>query len=407
MSPRPRNAPAVLPAGLFEDGDFLGSSTSRPDLVYWLLNVGDGDLQLILLPERESDHRRAIVVDVGEVGEAPAASRQPEGARLPEGARRRPALPARHRDAPARRPHLRDARVPPALGHAAREHWRPGYWHTSLAYQNTMHLLEDADPHIQHTQPTERHNALHRTGEDHRAFTGCRPPSRFDTYGVDLNDASISLRLEFPASRVEKRDRDRAYVALWQERTDPARSRLAHGLMGERAGRLPRAASAERPPPPRRSGSAQGPDALDAEIFKVPHHASKHGLNLGLVEAVSPRISLISSVGSGGRTTSRIWSRSEALPEGIERIASSGEAHKPDWELKIHYTAEEDPDGPLGSMALVRPPKGREVGLWRFRRQAGRADRPGEGAPLRGRNSGLIGLAHTAMNLEPPGGLRI
>ena len=39
-------------------------------------------------------------------------------------------------------------------GHAVREYWEPGYWHTSRAYQSTMQLLEDADPHIQHTQPT-------------------------------------------------------------------------------------------------------------------------------------------------------------------------------------------------------------------------------------------------------------
>ena len=41
MSTRPRNAPAVLPAGLLEDGDFL-ENVKPTDLVYWLLNVGDG-----------------------------------------------------------------------------------------------------------------------------------------------------------------------------------------------------------------------------------------------------------------------------------------------------------------------------------------------------------------------------
>ena len=151
-------------------------------------------------------------------------------------------------------------------------------------------------------------------------------------------------------------------------------------------------------------GKAQGPDALDAEIFKVPHHASKHGLNLGLVEAGAPgsRSSRLSEA-EGVQLPASGHARGAA--GGIERIRPAAEAHKPDWELKIHYTAEEDPDGPLGSMALVRPPKGREVGLWRFR---DKPDEPIDLAKARASPaSGLIGLAHTAMNLEPPGGLRI
>ena len=199
---------------------------------------------------------------------------------------------------------------------------------------------------------------------------------RFDTYGVDLNDASISLRLEFPASRVEKRNRDRAYVGL----RGKTRTLLlgADSLFDSWANVLvdfpvlhpqtgPAAEALEK---------AAGPDALDAEIFKVPHHASKHGLNLSLVEAVSPSISLISSVGSGGKYNFPHLVTLEALREGVERTASSGEAHRPDWELNIHYTAEEDTAGPLGSMALVIPPKGREVGFWRFR------DSPGEPVDL-------------------------
>jgi hypothetical protein len=41
--------------------------------------------------------------------------------------------------------------------------------------------------------------------------------------------------------------------------------------------------------------------ALRAEILKVPHHASKHGVTLGLVELVQPSVTLVSSVGGGGK----------------------------------------------------------------------------------------------------------
>lgn len=376
MSTRPRNAPAVLPAGLLEDGDFL-ENVKPTDLVYWLLNVGDGDLQLILLPERESDHsRRAIVVDVGRSGKLPPlldSLQERHFLNIPDDGQLFPLVIGTH-------PHDDHISGMPEFlrlwGHTVREYWEPGYWHTSLAYQNTMHLLEDADPHIQHTQPTSGTTRFVGRVKIIVLSPAVGLRRRFDTYGVDLNDSSISLRLEFPASRVEKRSRDRAYVALrGKTRTfllgaDSLFDSWANVLVDFPVLHPQNAPAAEA------IGKAQGPDALDAEIFKVPHHASKHGLNLSLVEAVSPSISLISSVGSGGKYNFPHLVTLEALREGVERTASSGEAHRPDWELNIHYTAEEDTAGPLGSMALVIPPKGRDVGIWRFR------DSPGETVDL-------------------------
>ena len=67
-APTAANVPARVPASRFKDAasqaEFFASI--RPeDLVYFLVNVGDGDTQLIVLPARESDGtRRALVVDV-------------------------------------------------------------------------------------------------------------------------------------------------------------------------------------------------------------------------------------------------------------------------------------------------------------------------------------------------------
>jgi hypothetical protein len=54
---------APVPANVFEDGDLL-DDVKPEDLVYFLLNVGDGDTQLVLLPAAEGEARQAIVVDV-------------------------------------------------------------------------------------------------------------------------------------------------------------------------------------------------------------------------------------------------------------------------------------------------------------------------------------------------------
>ena len=56
----------------------------------------------------------------------------------------------------------------------------------------------------------------------------------------------------------------------------------------------------------------------------------------------------------------------EAVREALEPTSSTGAKHKPDWELGIHYTgALDEEDEPLGTIALVIPPKGKIV-MWRF-----------------------------------------
>jgi hypothetical protein len=376
VSPGARNVPAELPGNLFRKDDFLQSIT-KDDLVYWLLNVGDGDLQVLLLPERPSDHsRRAIVVDVGKARKLPPlidSLREKKFLALPDDGQLFPLVVGTH-------PHDDHISGMPEFlrlwGHAVREYWEPGYWHTSGAYQSTMQLLEDSDPHIQHTQPTSGTTRFIGRVKIVVLSPAVGLRRRFDTYGVDLNDSSISLRIEFPASRVEKRDDERAYVGLrGLTRTlllgaDSLLDSWAHVLVDFPVLHRENAPAAEE------LEKAHGPDALDAEIFKVPHHASKHGLNLGLVEAVSPKLSLVSSVGGGGKYNFPHLVTLEALREGIERTSSSGKAHSPDWELGIHYTAAGDDTGPLGSIALVIPPTGRKRTLWRFR------DGPGQPVDL-------------------------
>jgi beta-lactamase superfamily II metal-dependent hydrolase len=364
-------APSPVPSDHFTSGDFL-DDVAPEDLVYFLVNVGDGDAQLIVLPTEPDGRRRALVVDVGSRRKLPALVES-----LIESdvlTRREDLFPVvvgthPHEDHIAGMPEFLDR-----FGDVVREYWEPGYYHPSPSYMETMRALED-HPGIQHTQPT---SGLTRFVGPVRVVVLAPTISlrnRFDSYGVTINNASIALKIEFPASRVEQRGSDRHYLRI----------RRTQGLvLGADAqtlswGQVMSDFAELRPsdsPVAKQLRMALGADPLRAHVFKVPHHASKHGVNLELVELIKPALSLISCAAEGRYHFPHTVAQ-ESVREALEAIATTGAAHRPDHELGIHYTGSTDTDGGhLGSIAVVMSPSGRKRSLWRF------GDRPEEPLPV-------------------------
>jgi hypothetical protein len=100
--------------------------------------------------------------------------------------------------------------------------------------------------------------------------------------------------------------------------------------------------------------AARGKDYLAADLFKLSHHASKHGINLELLERVAAPIALVSSVAGGGKYGFPHGLAMEAAREARQATTTKGLARESDQQLGIHVTGSElDSGAPAGSIAVV------------------------------------------------------
>jgi hypothetical protein len=363
-------APAPIAETRLTSADFLNSIEDH-DLVYFLLNVGDGDSQLILLPEDPTagGQRRMIVVDAARTGKTPALVAALEAAELiapappaaatPDGSLALVVATHPHAD------HIAGiAEVLTTQRSRLAQFWDPGYYHTSQRYHQMMAAVE-TDTRLTYAQPT----AGYRQWIGSALITVLSPAvglrNRFDTYGTEVNDASISLRVEFPAPRVVRRGPHRELI------DDPRTMAL---VLGADAQTLSWSFVLTDFPQLRAHGNAaakairatRGADPLAAKVLKVAHHASKHGINLELVERIRPKLTLVSSTADGARFHFPHQVAQELLREALDPVAGSGRSRdNSDADLGIFYTSDRDStDERLGSIAVVMS---RGVAqLWRF-----------------------------------------
>jgi hypothetical protein len=361
-------APAPIAAGKHLAEDFVAAINPN-HLVYFLCNVGDGDSQVLLLPVDPQGRRKILVVDVCTTKKVPALIDSLQQAGLL-------AAPAPGADGEpdgsialvvATHPHtdhiggMQDllTKMKARIG----EFWDPGYYHTTQDYLDMMAAIE-GNPHIVYAQPTAGYKRWFGS-----ALVTVLSPSvglrnKFDTYGTEVNDSSLSLRIEFPAARAIRRDAGRnlvdkkATMALILG-ADAQTLSWAHVLtdfpqLGPNSSDANKAIRA-----------ATGTDLLNAKVLKVSHHASKHGVNLELVERISPALTLVSNAATSGFGFPHSVAQ-ELIREALQATASTpGAQHKPDSELGIFYTCDTEANGgPLGSIAVVMGAG--QATVWRF-----------------------------------------
>lgn len=356
--------PAAIPVEKLQPDDFLGS-LEPDDLVYFVLNVGDADCQLILLPQADAAvGREGIVVDVGRTSKLPSLMQELDD-RL-----------GTLRVVVATHPHLDHiggmAELLRDHGDRVVEFWDSGYRHPSAAYFNVLRELEDRRGTISFVQPTSGMTRYF----DRVRLTVLAPAiglrNRYDSYGVDPNNASVCLKLEYPVTRAVEEDDERFLEGRGREDSTSTRIILGGDAQMASWGQVMADFPELRPdesPVLRSLGMAKGSNPLRAEILKVPHHCSKNGVTVELAAAVNARLSIVSSLGTASTYGFPHFLAQGALREAKLPIAEAGVDvwNVPDHDLGIHYTGGVDTDGnELGSMALVIKSVSKRVHLWRF-----------------------------------------
>ena len=389
-------APATAGEGALVDA-ILEDPTA---LVYFLLNVGDGDTQLLLLPPDSNDGvRRLVIVDVATTKKLPDLIDELHAVEVPatEGARpliQQPGSPgqirllvathprfdhiggmaevlSRYNKLPSRPAAGTDGAAPaegtsgghmtPYLSEACIDQfWEPGYFFPGPSFHKLMTELETS-PWIRRMQPTSGTTTFLDSVKVTVLGPGVGLRTRFDTYGVEVNNSSLTLMFEYPAHRI-------------YTEADPEDERLNRRVVRKNSRRLllggdaqfaswaqttvdfPDLHSEQNPVLARELQAARGRDYLSSDVFKMSHHASKHGINLELMERVNAKYVLVSSTGGGGRYGFPHALAMDAAREARQATTTSGAARLTDHALGIHVTGAVLDDAAhtvLGSMAVV------------------------------------------------------
>lgn len=182
--------------------------------------------------------------------------------------------------------------------------------------------------------------------------------NRFDTFGVEINDSSITMMVDYPASHLFAQpangQRKNRRVTPQPHRRLLLGADAQYTSWAQTTVDFPDLQQSQNAALAKELRAARGRDYLAADLFKVSHHASKHGVNLELLERVAAPIALVSSVAGGGRYGFPHQLAMDAAREARQATTTTGAARMSDQLLGIHVTGGVLESGaPTGSIAAV------------------------------------------------------
>jgi len=236
-------------------------NTKNDSLIISILDVGDGDSIIVQLPEIDSFEH--MIIDCKKSSTTKDWLNKLEAERLALVVATHP-----HYD------HIAGLKSVMSVFQGKIDHfWDSGFRHNSVTWFNLAEYITDIDTKIQFIRPT---SGLYTTFND-VTVTVLAPSialrNRYDSYGVNINNASIVLKLEYAGKSVIL-----AGDAQWD----------SWGKMTEE---FPQYIKTENPDQHVQIDTSHKP--LKCNVLKVAHHGSKHGIALEPVEVLNPNYAII------------------------------------------------------------------------------------------------------------------
>lgn len=176
--------------------------------------------------------------------------------------------------------------------------WDSGFRHVSKTHYDLIQLLRE-HPDIKFFYPTSGFEYTINKVRMLVLSPSIHLKNRYDTFGININNASIVIKLEYPPRDIAQYYRSRE-EASEKDLAEEERIRQNTIILGGDAQFSAWARITDEFPELQRTqnrGQMIDPDLikhrpLRCQVLKVPHHMSKHGISLEMLEVLRPRYTI-------------------------------------------------------------------------------------------------------------------
>jgi beta-lactamase superfamily II metal-dependent hydrolase len=228
------------------------------------------------------------------------------------------------------------------------EFWDSGFRHVSKTHYNLIRLLEQ-NPKIEVVHPTSGFQTIINKVRVLVLSPSMYLKNRYDTFGTNINNASVVLKLEYPARDIAKyylkeeeaSDSDLEEVESIKQNTVILGADAQFDAWAQITQEFPELVHTDN------RGQMIDPKKksfkpLRCQVFKVPHHMSKHGATLQVVETLLPRYTIASCAGDS----------EYGFPHGLAVMAVE-ELRKGEADTGIRYTGHPEPAQSGGTIVAI------------------------------------------------------
>lgn len=323
------------------DNSELVQKNLQPDvLALVVLNVGDGDANIVVFPSKYGK-RACALVDSYDADKTIAALERLKPQVIPF-------ICATHPHYDHTKGLAKVIRWCLDKGIKVEEFWDSGFRHVSKTHYDLLELLKE-NPQIKLIYPTSGYEtAINRVGI--RVLSpSIHLKSRYDTFGTNINNASIVIKFEYPPKDIAPYylDSQEAFEKGMSEQESLQQHTLILG--GDAQFDAWAKITDEFPELQKTSNRGQMIDSgvikyspLQCQVLKVPHHMSKHSLSLEILETLRPRYAIASCSNSS----------KHGFPHDLTVLAVE-DIHRGRKEKGMYFTGHPNKDNRSGTVVAL------------------------------------------------------